>query len=65
MTDETPDQVPPGEVLLTEEVAKMLRVSIPTVDRAVRAGTLRPFYVGRSRRFALGEVRRFMAEQER
>lgn len=60
MTDETPERVTPGEVMLTGEVAVLLRVSVPTVDRLVRDGDLRPFYVGRSRRFHRSEVERFM-----
>lgn len=43
----------------------MLRVSIPTIDRLVRAQQLRPFYAGRSRRFHRSEVERFMQESRR
>lgn len=60
MTNPPPEQVPPGEVLLTKDVAELLRVSVPTVDRLVRDEQLRPFYVGRSRRFHRSEVDRFM-----
>lgn len=60
MTNPPPEQVPPDEVLLTKDVAELLRVSVPTVDRLVRDEQLRPFYVGRSRRFHRSEVNRFM-----
>ena len=51
-------------ILDLEEVAKMLKVSERTVQREVTAGKLRAFRVGRSLRFRLTDVEKYMERQE-
>ncbi len=43
------------------EVAKLLRVSVSTVKRLVRAGGLRGVKVGRQWRFTMHEIRRYLS----
>jgi excisionase family DNA binding protein len=51
-------------ILNLEDVAKMLKVSERTVQREVTAGKLKAFKVGRSLRFRLGEVEKYIERQE-
>ena len=51
-------------ILNLEEVAKMLKVSERTVQREVTAGKLKAFRVGRSLRFRLKEVEKYIERQE-
>ncbi len=51
-------------IMSLEEVAKMLKVSERTVQREVTAGKLKAFKVGRSLRFRLEEVEKYMKRQE-
>ncbi len=51
------------EILNVEDVAKLLKVSKRTVHREVEAGRLEAFKVGRSYRFTVEAVERYMREQ--
>jgi excisionase family DNA binding protein len=50
------------EVLLTkQDLVDRLRVSLPTINRLIVKGQLRPVRIGRILRFRLEEVERFLA----
>ena len=51
------------EILNVEDVAKLLKVSKRTVQREVEAGRLEAFKVGKSLRFTVDAVEKYMREQ--
>ncbi len=55
------DATLPTRLLKTEDVCKLLQVSKQTVERLVRAGTIRSHKVGRLRRFSPQDILEFLS----
>ncbi len=50
----------PNDVLTVEEVAQILRVSIPTVRKLIKEKQLKAFNVGNQKRVMRSELERYM-----